>query len=80
MMQSVRTSPKLWMVTIYLFLVSGLLYIQPSLAFDEEGRIRPFGTRKKTSTVFPLWLWVIGLAVVSYLLVHVILERVSFLE
>jgi len=68
-------NPKLWMVTLYLFLVSGLLLWQPSLAFDEEGRIRPFGTRKKSATVFPLWLWVIGLAVVSYLVVFTLVER-----
>jgi hypothetical protein len=68
------------MVTIYLFLVSAVLYVQPSLAFDEQGRIRPFGTRLKTSTVFPLWLWMLVLAVLSYLAVFVILQRVSFLE
>lgn len=63
------------MVTLYLFLVSGLLYVQPKLAFDEEGRIRPFGTRRKASTVFPLWLLVLGLAVVSYLVIFWILQR-----
>jgi hypothetical protein len=76
MIESIKENPKMWMVTLYLFLVSGLLYIQPSLAFDEEGHIRPFGTRRKTSTVFPLWLWVMGLAIVSYLAVFMILQRV----
>jgi hypothetical protein len=71
---SIQKSPKLWMVTIYLFLVSGLLVWQPRLAFDEEGRIRPFGTRKKAATVFPLWLWVLALAIVSYLIVFSALE------
>jgi hypothetical protein len=75
MIESVKDSPKLWMVTLYLFLVSGLLYYQPKLAFDEEGRIRPFGTRRKTSTVFPLWLWIIGLAIVSYLAIFWLVQR-----
>lgn len=75
MIESVKHSPKLWMVTIYLFLVSGLLYIKPSLAFDAEGNIRPFGTQKKVSTIFPLWLWIIGLAVLSYLSVFMIAQR-----
>jgi hypothetical protein len=75
MIEAVKENPKLWMVTLYLFLVSGLLYIQPNLVFDAEGRIRPFGTRKKASTVFPLWLWVIGLAVVSYLVIFYLLQR-----
>ena len=75
MIESVRKNPKLWMVTVYLFLVSGLLLWQPSLAFDEEGHIRPFGTQKKMCTVFPLWLWVIGLAIASYLFIFVLVER-----
>lgn len=75
MIEAVKESPKLWMVTLYLFLMSGLLYIQPTLIFDDEGRIRPFGTRKKASTVFPLWLWVIGLAIVSYLVIFWLLQR-----
>ncbi len=75
MIEQVRQNPKLWMVTLYLFLVSALLYVQPNLAFDEHGRIRPFGTQKKASTVFPLWLWVIGLAIVSYLVIFSLLQR-----
>jgi hypothetical protein len=75
MIESVKDSPKLWMITLYLFLVSGVLYYQPKLAFDEEGRIRPFGTRRKTSTVFPLWIWIIGLAIVSYLAIFWLVQR-----
>jgi hypothetical protein len=80
MIESIRKNPKLWMVTLYLFLVSGLLYIQPSLAFDSEGKIRTFGTETNKHTVFPLWVMVFGLAVVSYLVVHSVVERVSFLS
>ncbi len=75
MIESIRANPKMWMVTIYLFLVSALLYVQPRLAFDEHGRIRPFGTNKKASTVFPLWLWVLSLSVVSYLIVFAAVQR-----
>lgn len=75
MIESVKDSPKLWMITLYLFLVSAVLYYQPKLAFDEEGRIRPFGTRRKTSTVFPLWLWIIGLAIASYLAIFYLVQR-----
>lgn len=64
---TIRKSPKLWMLTVYLFLVAGFLYFRPSLAFGEEGRIRPFGTGKKDSTIFPVWWWMFGFAVVSYL-------------
>jgi hypothetical protein len=63
----VRKHPKLWMLVIYLFLVAGFLYVRPSIAFGREGRVRPFGTKKKESTVFPVWWWMFIFAVVSYL-------------
>jgi hypothetical protein len=75
MIETIRKHPKLWMVTLYLFLVSGLLLLKPRLAFDEDGHIRPFGTEKKGNTVFPLWLWVIGLAIASYLAVFHLSQR-----
>ena len=55
------------MVTIYLFLMAAFLYLKPSIAFGREGRIRPFGTQDKESTVFPLWWWVFIIAAVSYM-------------
>jgi hypothetical protein len=58
---------RIWMVTIYLFLISGFIYLQPSIAFGREGRIRPFGTQDKEATVFPLWWWVFILAAVAYM-------------
>jgi hypothetical protein len=65
----VRKNPKLWMITIYLFLVAAFVAVRPAVAFGKDGQIRPFGTGKKDSTVFPLWWWVFVLAVVSYLAV-----------
>lgn len=64
---TLRKNPKLWMVAIYLFLVAGFLYIRPSAAFGEEGRIRPFGTGQRDSTIFPVWWWMFAFAVASYL-------------
>ena len=66
MEETIRKNPRLWMLVIYLFLVAGFLYIRPSLAFGDEGRIRPFGVQKKESTVFPVWWWMFVFAVVSY--------------
>jgi hypothetical protein len=63
----IRKNPKLWMVSLYLFFVAGFLYIKPSLAFGENGRVRPFGVGKKESTVFPVWWWMFVFAVCSYL-------------
>lgn len=58
---------RLFMVTVYLFLMAAFLYTQPDIAFGREGRIRPFGTQEKEATVFPLWWWVFVIAVVSYM-------------
>lgn len=69
-----RKNPKLWMIAIYLFLVAGFLYVKPSVAFGEQGRIRPFGVGKRESTVFPVWFWMFTFAVVSYLGVVYVLD------
>ena len=57
---------RVFMVTVYLFLMAAFLYIQPEIAFGREGRIRPFGTQDKEATVFPVWWWVFIIAVGSY--------------
>ena len=57
---------RVFMVTVYLFLMAAFLYAQPEVAFGREGRIRPFGTQEKDATVFPVWWWVFVIAVVSY--------------
>lgn len=66
MEETLRKNPKLWMISIYLFLVAIFLYIKPGAAFGQGGRVRPFGTGKKDSTIFPVWLWMFVFAVVAY--------------
>ncbi len=61
-----RKNHRMWMVTFYLFLTAAFLYLKPSIAFGREGRIRPFGTQDRESTVFPLWWWIFVISVVSY--------------
>jgi hypothetical protein len=61
-----RKNHRITMVTIYLFLMAAFLYLKPDIAFGREGRIRPFGTQDKEATVFPFWLWIFVIAVVSY--------------
>jgi hypothetical protein len=67
-----RDDRRVWMVTIYLFLMSAFLYVKPSIAFGREGRVRPFGTQDKEATIFPLWWWIFVIAVVSYCLTLVL--------
>jgi len=65
----VRKNPKLWMVAIYLFMVAGFLHMKPAVSFGPTGTVKPFGTHKKGSTVFPVWWWMFIFAVLSYLAV-----------
>jgi hypothetical protein len=74
MEQTIRKNPRLWMIVVYLFLVAGFLYLRPSVAFGQEGRVRPFGVSNKESTVFPLWWWMFVFAVASYGIVVYILD------
>ncbi|NDB81941.1 MAG: hypothetical protein EB127_04255 [Alphaproteobacteria bacterium] len=67
MEEILRKNPKMWMIVIYLFLVSGFLYMKPEVAFGQQGRVRPFGVGKKESTIFPVWWWMFVFAVVSYM-------------
>lgn len=66
MTTNIRRNHRLFMVTIYLFLMAGFLYLKPAIAFGREGRIRPFGTQDKEATVLPLWWWIFVISVVAY--------------
>ena len=63
-----RKNHRIWMVSIFLFLMAGFLYLKPQVAFGREGRIRPVGTGDRESTVFPVWWWVFIMSVVAYCL------------
>ena len=65
-MDLTRRNHRIWMITIYLFLMAAFLYLKPSVAFGREGRIRPFGVTDREATVFPLWVWVFALSVLAY--------------
>jgi hypothetical protein len=65
-MDLTRRNHRMWMVTIYLFLMATFIYLKPSVAFGREGRIRPFGATDREATVFPLWWWVFVISVVAY--------------
>ena len=63
-----RKNHRIWMVSIFLFLMAGFLYLKPQVAFGREGRIRPFGAGDRWSAVFPVWWWVFIMSVVAYCL------------
>ena len=49
-----RKNPRLWMVAFYLFMVAAFLYVKPSIAFGEQGRVRPFAVLSYMSVVYIL--------------------------
>ena len=57
-------------ILLYLLLVSGIIYLRPSFLFDENGEIKKYGT-KENETLFPSWLIMGVLALLSYLFVSI---------
>ena len=58
-------------IIIYLVLISIVIYNKPSLIFDNNGNIKKFGLGKK-KTIYPLWLVVIVLSVLSFYMINII--------
>lgn len=54
--------------TIFLFLMIFLLtmLVKPVLLFNNDGSIRNFGLGKTRSTIIPVWLYGIVVAILSY--------------
>lgn len=61
-------------ILLYLFLVSGIIYLRPSFLFNENGEIKKYGT-KENETLFPLWLIMGVLSLISYLFVSIYIIR-----
>jgi hypothetical protein len=60
-----RRNHLLWAISLFLFMFAAFLYVRPSIAFNQDGSIKPFGVKKKGSTVFPVWWWTILFAALS---------------
>ena len=56
-------------ITIILFLVVFILfiYLKPSIIFNKNGLLRNFGLGKSNTTILPLWLFVIIIAIIIYI-------------
>uniref|UniRef100_A0A6C0B315 Uncharacterized protein n=1 Tax=viral metagenome TaxID=1070528 RepID=A0A6C0B315_9ZZZZ len=60
-----RKNHLIWTISAFLLIFAVFLYIKPSIAFNSDGSIKPFGVRKRGSTVFPVWWWTILFAAIS---------------
>jgi hypothetical protein len=56
---------------IILFIILFIIFItiKPNFLFNKKGALRNFGLGKTNTTILPIWLLVIIIAIVSYLLV-----------
>ena len=58
-------------VSIILFLIIfiTIVHFKPSFLFNNDGSIRSFGLGKSNTSIIPIWLFGILLAILSYLLI-----------
>lgn len=55
---------------LYLVLYIGLVLLKPNILYEkEQDMLRPFGVGYKNTTILPLWLASILLAIFSYFMV-----------
>lgn len=58
-------------IAIYLLLVFIILYNKPTFIFNNEGKLKEFGTGKD-KTIFSLWMVFLISAIVSYSIVIIV--------
>ena len=59
-------------VLIYLVTITALLYSNPKWFYTKNNELKPFGTGSG-KTIFPLWLAILMLVIVSYYTSHLIM-------
>ena len=70
---SIRNHRTLVASMVFLAVYAVLVNLKPSFLFARDGTLRAFGLRNGKSTVLPLWLVSIALAICATLLVEVLL-------
>ena len=56
-------------IIVFLLLFIFFVYIKPHFLFNKTGALRNFGFGKSNTTILPIWLFVIIIAIVSYVVV-----------
>ena len=56
-------------IIIFVILFSIIVYIKPQFLFTKEGGIRNFGIGKRNSSIIPIWIIVLILAIFCYLFI-----------
>ncbi len=61
-------------ISIFLIIYIVFMVMKPAFLFNKDGSIRHFGLGKRNSTIIPIWLFVIILAIMIYIMVLCILR------
>lgn len=62
-------------IVVYIVLYSVIVYFKPEIIFNNiSDCLRPFGVGYKNTTILPLWLISIILAIISYFIVLYVLH------
>ena len=56
-------------IALFIFVFSIFVYLKPSFLYDKDGVPRQFGIGKKNTSVVPLWIIALAVAILAYLLV-----------
>ena len=62
-----RNNISLLSIIIFLILFILIIFIRPNIIFDKNGKPREFGLGYKNKTIFPIWLVIIIIGILSYL-------------
>jgi hypothetical protein len=65
----VRENHMMWTVSLFLLMFAGFLYIKPALSFTQDGKIKPFGVKKRGSTIFHVGVFTVVFAAIARLAV-----------
>jgi hypothetical protein len=65
----IRENHMLWTVSLFLLMFAAFLYAKPILSFTQDGKIKPFGVKKRGSTIFHVGVFTVVFAVIARLAV-----------
>ena len=56
-------------IILFIVVFSIFIYLKPNFLYDKDGVPRQFGIGKKNTSVVPLWVIALAVAILAYLLV-----------
>jgi quinol-cytochrome oxidoreductase complex cytochrome b subunit len=67
----IKKNHMMWAVSLFILMFAAFIYFKPSVSFGPNGSIKPFGVKKRGSTIFPVWFWTAIFAAISRISVSV---------